>query len=244
MARLDENTRSAVHFLMIGAVILLALRGLGLVLELLFNQFHPDGHLLGPWRNGYLIFRPGAVTRAHTTLTERLALGFLLSTAVGSVGWALTWALRSAFGSHGAHAPLVAGRWLGGLSLAWCVVSAFLLPPETTFPDHITRDWRTVRRSTMIGELTLPWGDRDDRVAFTVVDGLGTDLRNRPDVHCRTVVRLWVAAQHDTTIIGTASPIDCGRTDALMEQGAEAAQALHALMHEGTGPLPWRNVPE
>ncbi|MCB9171244.1 MAG: hypothetical protein H6594_12935 [Flavobacteriales bacterium] len=232
MARPDENTRSAIHFLVIAAVIVLALRGMGFLLERLLVHGNPRMALLTPWRNGYLLLRDGAVTVAHTTLSERLSLAFLLAVGGGAVTWSLTWLLTRRGKDVEGAMPLRIGRWTGGLVMAWCTTSAFLFPPSTTYPDTSTHDWRLVQRPTLAGELTWPWGARRDRVAFSAIDDLGCDLHHRPDVHCLTVVRLWFVVHRDTTIIGTASPALCARSVELVAAGDHAREDLRNAMKD------------
>ena len=155
---LDENQRGAFHFLLLGVLVV----GLPALIIHLVDASQTavvttDIHRLQVFRNGYLLSDPGLVASASSTRGERLVAGVLLGLAIGTVVAALCWLLRLRPGHW------MAGRWSGGIAMAYFIPVALLLPVNMCAPSRGLLV-RTGSRSIPRTDLPLPFTSHTDTI--------------------------------------------------------------------------------
>ncbi|MBK6542284.1 MAG: hypothetical protein IPG10_13600 [Flavobacteriales bacterium] len=155
--RLDDNTRSALHFLLLAVGVLGALRLAYVAFLSGTRAVGPDAAALEPWRHGYLLHDPYAVVRASTTLPERLAWVFLYAILGGFAVYLLVSFFARSLRHADARYPVIAGRIAGSMVLLLATVGALWWPPQEVWPDRAAREWKGFQRGSLPGDLTLPW---------------------------------------------------------------------------------------
>lgn len=161
---LDDNQRGGFHYLFLGVAVV----GVPAVLLALFDRWHAgavaDGSLpLGVFHNGYILFDGDRVTVADTTRGERLVHACAFAFAAGVLVTLLLLALRTRWAWR-------AGRWAGGLVLAWCTVSALFLPRRSAVvrPGVLEVE----ERAGIAGDITLPFTLKHTTIAWDRNDEL------------------------------------------------------------------------
>lgn len=154
---LDDNTRDALHFVLLGSGVLLVLRliiaGIGLLIAA-----PPEGELaasIATFRNGYLLSDPGILVNGGMELPGRLATAVLAATAAG-VCVALIGQLASRLlGGDTRRAALFGARTGFLLMLACGLYAALLVPPRSARidADGIT----TIVHVSLLDGISWPW---------------------------------------------------------------------------------------
>lgn len=145
--KLDDNTRSALHYLLLGLAVV-GLPALVIALVDLKQTAITQGHDLLALRNGYLLGWPREMTLCSTSRGERMAWAFVIAAVVVVVIGLL----------HRPRIALVAGVIVFG----WLAFSAVRRPPVLSWmvQDRLV----VVRRPVIVADLTLPWGARVDHI--------------------------------------------------------------------------------
>ena len=149
--RLDDNTRSALHFLLLAVGVLGAFRLAYVGFVHGTRAEGPDAVALEPWRHGYLLPDPYAVARASTTLPERMAWIFLYAIAIGFTAFLLATLIARLSRQVDSRHPIILARVAGTVVLVLGLVSALRWPPQAAWPDVGTRTWRVVQRVAVPG---------------------------------------------------------------------------------------------
>lgn len=146
---LDENTRSALHFTLLGLGLVGGARLAYWWVGKLLLDGHPGSAFLLPWRAGYLLADPYTVVHAAPTLPLRLAV---------AVGYALLSGALAAVIASAFRIPawVAVGRVVGLVVLPMALASALVFPPRSATPDPTTGSWRVCERTALPGGLTLP----------------------------------------------------------------------------------------
>ncbi|MCB0793611.1 MAG: hypothetical protein KDB88_02645 [Flavobacteriales bacterium] len=231
---LDDNTRSALHF-MLGAVLLLVL--IRLVVGAVAWTMGPVDASETIWRHGYVLQQPGTLVVANWTLNERLSWGLLVGIASGSLAALLAWSLARAANRTPNGFHLTIGRWIGYLVLGYASLAAVAIPERSATPLGADARWELMARSSAL-RIPLIGTGRLHRIAFAAVDDYGADLRTRPGASCDRFVRVWLVAHRDTAVLCSASPTgpDCDRNGTvLLEQARSLVGALEADLSGNTG---------
>ncbi len=146
---LDDNTRSALHFIVLGLGLTGGLRlAYGLAERWLLAD-HPDAEVLLPWRAGYLLADAHAVVDDAPALPMRLAAAVGYALLAGVLAAVLAWALR-------ARAWVAVGRAVGAVTLLLALASALFLPVRSATPDPVAGAWRICARNALPGGVALP----------------------------------------------------------------------------------------
>ena len=146
---LDENTRSALHFTLLGLGLVGGARLAYWWIGHLLLDGHPGAAFLLPWRAGYLLADPWAVVGEAPALPLRLAV---------AVGYALLAGVLVAVAARSLRAAawVAVGRAAGVAVLVLALVSALAFPPHITTPDASTGTWRSCTRLALPGGIALP----------------------------------------------------------------------------------------
>ena len=94
--QLDDNTRTGLHYLLLGIAVTLGMRLAWTFLYAVAYAGLPDGERTFRW--GYLGTGPSAVVVATTGPAERLLTALFLAVVIAAVT-ALAWACTAAYGS-------------------------------------------------------------------------------------------------------------------------------------------------
>ena len=162
--KLDDNTRSGIHYLLLGVLVI----GVPAALLSLFDLWHTrattDGSLpLGVFHNGYIIFDGERTAVADTTRAERLAYACAISLALATSVTGLLVLMRSTTAWR-------SGRWTFAIAFSWCIVSALFLP--RTSATLAPGEMHVHERSTIIGDITWPFFERSSTIQWSPGDEL------------------------------------------------------------------------
>lgn len=184
---LDDNTRDALHFVLLGSGVVLLLRlivaGIGLLV-----QAPPDSDLtasIAGFRNGYLLSDPEILVSGGTELPGRLATAVVLCVAVGIMATLLCALIARALGTDARKAGLLGARSGSILTLVWCLYAALLLPPKSARVD--ATGITLIERRSLLSGITWPWPGNEHLVPWSgmraieqrsvasTISGCGTD---------------------------------------------------------------------
>lgn len=148
---LDDNTRSALHYLALGAVVLMAV----LLLDRLIsgaaeasNQAFPA---LAPFQHGFLLGESAHIVDTGTSRGERVAWALVTAVVLAS----LSGLLASLVFRWGARSSILLVRAVLVATLAWCLYAALFVPARWFFVrDGMLVEWRHARS---IGDLPIPF---------------------------------------------------------------------------------------
>lgn len=147
---LDDNTRSALHYLALGAVVLMAL----LLLDRLIsgaaeasNQAFPA---LAPFQHGFLLGEGAHIVDTESSRGERVAWALVTAVVLAS----FSGLLASLVFRWGARSSILLVRAVLVATLAWCLYAALFVPTRWFFVrDGMLVEWRHARS---IGDLPVP----------------------------------------------------------------------------------------
>lgn len=150
MAELDDNTRTGLHALGLGLLVI----GVPVLIVQIVDMYQTisvttDDHTLQIFRNGYLLPQSGPqFCVATTTRMERMGLAALAALLAGGVLAALSIPFRRWL------SPWAAGRWSGALIFLFFMWSALVRPPRSVLfrQNSLT----IMEHPTLFGDLTLP----------------------------------------------------------------------------------------
>ncbi|MEO8590884.1 MAG: hypothetical protein ABI432_16020 [Flavobacteriales bacterium] len=168
---LDENTRDALQFVLLGAGILLVLRllvaGAGLLIDAPTGD--PDS-IIATFRNGYLLGDPGVLVTGGMALPGRLAIAGL-SALSGGLALAVVFALFARILRRDMRKSAVLGGRTGLLLVAlWGLYASLLLPVRSA---HISDEGITIKqRGTILDVLILPWRAEELTIPWNSITGI------------------------------------------------------------------------
>jgi hypothetical protein len=167
--RLDDNTRSALHFALLGGAVVLAVRLLAWGGEAVRQLRHPDALsvALRPFQRGYLLADPTVLVDEPTDLPERLAFAFLFSLLLAMFAGLLLGGVLQLAGRGGMRATdagVRAGRVVLLVATVWTVAVALFLPIRWTR----TSEGAVVcmERPSLFGRLALPLQGVEQRASL------------------------------------------------------------------------------
>jgi hypothetical protein len=191
MAHFDDNARTGLHALALGALII----GVPVLVVQLVDLWQTvgvttDAHLLHIFRNGYLLPMNGPqLTCDTTTRMERIGLAAAFALPVGALLGMLSAPLRKVL------SPFAVGRWsafAAFLFLLWCSLTT---PVRSV--NLVQGGLVIVERPALLGSIALPWNAVERRVNTT-----GATLVTEPVEAQRTGV-LLVQGEERSTIATT-----------------------------------------
>jgi hypothetical protein len=150
MAELDDNTRTGLHALGLGLLVI----GVPVLIVQLIDLYQTisvttDHHTLQIFRNGYLLPQSGPqFCVATTTRMERIGMAALAALLAGGGFTVLSFPFRRWL------SPWAVGRWSAAVVLLFFMWSALVRPPRSVLleKDRLT----IVEHPTLFGDLTLP----------------------------------------------------------------------------------------
>jgi len=155
MAQLDDNARTGLHALALGALII----GVPVLVVQLVDLWQTvdvttDASLLHIFRNGYLLPVSGPeLTCDTTTRMERIGLSAVAALLAGLCGGLLALPLRRTV------LPWTIGRWTafaGLLFLAWCSLTTPVCSARL-----VNGGLRITERPALFGAVGLPWPEHE-----------------------------------------------------------------------------------
>ncbi|MBK8341042.1 MAG: hypothetical protein IPK99_14060 [Flavobacteriales bacterium] len=221
--RLDDNTRSALHFLLLAVGVLGAFRLAYLGFLHITRAAGPDAVALEPWRHGYLLADPYALAQANTTLPERLAWVFLYAIVGGFAIYLLGALIARTLRHADARYPVAAGRISGVMVLLLGMIGALWWPPQQAWLDREAHVWRSVQRLSFPGDLTVPGTEERKEIPFA--GAMRIDLGTTPE----GTVTLVLKGAASGAVLGTAAVGPDPATDAVAKQAALDALRGHAM---------------
>jgi hypothetical protein len=208
--QLDDNTRSALHYLLLGIALTIVLR---LAWTSLYAMAYAGlSDLERPFRWGYLGLGPSAVVVASTGPVERLFTALLVAVAVAAMA-ALAWACTAATGRAKRFGRMF--RLTALLLLPVAVWAALFAPPKST---RFTRDAVFLEyHRTFIADLPIPFSGARQGLGRGEVKDItwrqGAPVRGQAGY----VAEILLRTAHGEEVIATAATD--GRPDA-MEKAA------------------------
>lgn len=151
--QLDDNSRGAFHYLLLGVLVIAVPAGLIAFIDW-YQTFDvtTDDRLLQVCRNGYLLAANTWGCEAYSTRGERFALSVLASTALGLLCALASYPIRRWLD------PWRSLRCAGLVTFIWFVCASLLCPRSslTWEPERpgtlLVRSWKP-----LVGDLTLPF---------------------------------------------------------------------------------------
>lgn len=215
---LDDNARGGFHYLLLGVLVIGVPSGLLALFDLWHGHAEVEGSLpLGVFHNGYILMDGDRTAVADTSRGERL----IHALAISFVGAAAATSVLLLV--HFRRAWRI-GRGVFVTCFTWGVVSALFLPRTSAriTPGHL----EVSQRSTIVGDITLPFSTRTAEFAWQPNDtllGLSLPAAGVSDFFRMAAYRVHLG---DTLLLAT--------TDArggYFERGASATPADKALDH-------------
>lgn len=228
---LDDNERSAFHYLIGGVVAVLVLKGLALGFDAFGTSALPkdEAAVLAPFRQGYLLGRDITVAGTATGRTERIVLAIVTSIVLSLLLGGIAALVARAFHGRPGLAAVRAARIALVVTLGWSLYAALFVPvQQATVTD---RGLLLARHRTVIGDLPLPFSLHMDTVPYTDIQRLeavrtpcqdGCDGRLRLEL-TRTDGRQDVLAGEN----GICPPRELERLRAASEAAALLERELH-----------------
>ncbi|MCC7502031.1 MAG: hypothetical protein IT229_05860 [Flavobacteriales bacterium] len=160
MAELDDNTRTGLHALGLGLLVI----GIPVLIVQFVDMYQTvsvttDHHTLQIFRNGYLLPQSGPqFSVATTTRMERIGMAALAALLAGGVLAVISFPFRRWL------SPWAVGRWSASVIFLFFMWSALARPPRSVL---VEKDSLTiVDHPTLFGDLTLPFSTME-RVSVT-----------------------------------------------------------------------------
>ncbi|MBS1580883.1 MAG: hypothetical protein JST66_01660 [Bacteroidetes bacterium] len=232
---LDDNERSAFHYLIGGVVAVLVLKGLALGFDAFGTSALPkdEAVVLAPFRQGYLLGQDITVVGTATGRTERIALAVVLSIGLSLLLGGVAALVARAFRGRPGRAAVRMARIALVALLGWSLYAALFMPVrQATVTD---RGLLLAHRRAVIGDLPLPFTLQVDTVPRTGIQRLeavrtpcrnGCDGRLRLEL-TRTDGRQDVLAEEN----GICPPRELERLRTASEAAALLERELHGGLH-------------
>ncbi|MBL7963979.1 MAG: hypothetical protein JNM31_09045 [Flavobacteriales bacterium] len=153
---LDESAQGAIHFVFIGALVILLLRGVIEVAALVAGR----DPLLAPFQAGYLLPPTGALVLADEGLLLRTARAVVAAFGTGVLVILLIRPMTNSL-----YRAFQWGRWCFLGALLWWLTTAWLLPARTFMATP--EGWEHQQHLRISGDLWLPFGEQGEVVGDT-----------------------------------------------------------------------------
>ena len=228
--RIDDNSREAFQFLLLGAGIVLLLRAGLWALDQAAGPGADDlvGSVADATRNGYLV-APGTLVIDGTDLAGRLALATLFAVATGVLASLLGGGVANLLRREALRGAVRGARWgllLGG---AWGLYAVLFLPPAAA---HIgDTAIRLQHRPALLGTLALPWPATERHIAWSAVEHLGTRSVGNGLLWQEWREEAYVTLAGEEVAIAACTPTGSDRAEARAQ-----AQRLMAALAEALAP--------
>lgn len=208
---LDDNTRDALHFVVLGAAVLLVLRLLvaGVVL-LLDAQLTMDLAVsIAGFRNGFLLRDPTLLVSGGMELPGRLATAAIAAVCAGLCVALLFGAGARVLGGDVRRSALRGGRTGLVLVGAWCLFAVLFLPARSLRfeGDVIT----VIQRNALLDAISVPWPATEHVVPRNEITGFEprTIMNSAPG--CGTQEQVVMLTANGEQVIASITPrgADC-----------------------------------
>lgn len=226
---LEDNTRDALHFVVLGAGVLLALRLLVSGVQLLLDP-PPTSDLpalLATFRNGYLLRDPNILVTGGMDLPGRLAIAGVLG-ALGGMGLAAVFGSIAYAARRGPRKSAIRGGRAGLLlAAAWGLYAALLLPPSSV--QVRSQGLLFTDRRALFNAISLPWPGGDHMLPWTATSGIKKRSIARSFNGCGAQEQVLAMTKEGHHVIAELIPRgpDC---DASLRDAAERTTRLAALL--------------
>lgn len=227
---LEDNTRDALHFVALGAGVLLVLRllvaGVQLLLDAPLTADLPA--LLTMFRNGYLLHDPNTLVIGGMELPGRLAVAGVFAAFTGIV-------LAIAFGSiahatgHVARKSAIRGGRAGLLlAAAWGLYAALILPPSSVRVQP--QGLLFADRPALLNAMSLPWPGHEHMVPWTAISTIEQRAIARSLNGCGTQEQVVALTNESVLVIADVVPRgpDC---EASLRDARERTARLAELLN-------------
>ena len=228
---LNDNERSAFHYLALGVAVTVAVRVLAWVFSFIGPALTDDQRLLADFQQGYPLLRGEmAVAGSGAGLTERMMQAVVLA-----VGVALVSALAQAIPAWRQRRP---PTWIGTLItrvllvavLVWGVFAALFLPLRQAEVQHGELVWIT--RSKAFGE--IPWPVPGTRTVLAANDVQRIEaVRTMTTGPCNGEEHLVAATAKDTMQLSTRIGICPEEEMRGLRDASATAALLERELHSG-----------
>lgn len=232
---LDDNERSAFHYLIGGVVAVLVLKGLALGVDAFGTSALPkdEATVLAPFRQGYLLGRDITVAGTATGRTERIVLAVVVSIGLSLLLGGIAALTARLFRGRPGRAAVSVARIALVIALGWSLYAALFMPVRQATVTE--QGLLLARRQALIGDLPLPFSLHVDTLPHTDIQRLeavrtpcqaGCDGRLRLEL-TRTDGRQDVLAEES----GICPPRELERLRAASEAAALLERELHGGLH-------------
>ncbi len=219
--KLDDNTRSGVHYLVLGVLVMAVLALGNTALDSLFTPIGPDGS----FGHGYLIEDDGdRMIVAGTTRGERLIAGIMLSFIAAVVIACVVALVTRGMRTAAAGWAVIAGRVVFFINITYFIYAALYLPPRE-FIGMRDRMFIVWERDVIMNDLPWPREKKILLIPFAHVEEIRSDAHeaSRGKVVHGIIVdhaseRLEVGCSAETTPDDSAATIFAADRVAHLEQ--------------------------
>ncbi len=227
---LEDNTRDALHFVALGAGVLLVLRllvaGVQLLMDAPLTAELPA--LLATFRNGYMLPDPNVLVTGGMDLPGRLAVAGVLAALVGMFLAAAFGSIAIATGRDPRKSAIRGGRAGLLLAAAWGLYAVLLLPPSSL--QVRSQGLLFTDRSALLNAISLPWPGGDHMLPWTAISGIEKRSIARSFIGCGTQEHVLAMTKEGHHVIAELIPRgpDC---DAALRDAAARTTRLAELLN-------------
>lgn len=231
---LDDNTRDALHFVVLGAAVLLVLRLLvaGVVMLLDAQLTAELAVSIAGFRNGYLLRDPQLLVTGGMELPGRLASAAIAAVCAGVCLALLFGAGARVLGGDVQRSALRGGRTGLVLVGVWCFYAVLFLPARglRVDGDVIT----VIHRKALLDALSAPWPATEHVVPWNAITGFERRTIMNPVAGCGTEEQVVMLTINGEQVVASITPrgADCvlAERDAV-DRTTRLATLLHAADH-------------
>lgn len=228
---LDDNTRDALHFVLLGSGVMLLLRlvvaGIGLLV-----RSPPESDLaasIATFRNGYLLSDPDILVSGGMELPGRLAIAAIMCIAVGILAAILCALIARVVRSDVRTAALLGARGGSILALVWGLYAALLLPPKSA---RINADGITlIERGSLLDGISWPWPGHERSLPWSGMNAIEQRSVAATISGCGSHEQVVLRIGTDEHVIARLTPrgSECRQaTREALERTAELATSLNS----------------
>ena len=203
---LDDNTRDALHFVLLGAGVLLVVRlliaGVQLLLGTPLSADLPA--LIATFRNGYLVTDPSLLVSGGMDLPGRLAVAGVLAVCAG-IGLAIPlMGIAYAMQRNVLRSALRGGRAGLLLAAAWGLYAALILPP--TSASVRPQGLLITQRTALFSAVSLPWPAAEHMLPWARISAIEQETIARSFDGCGTQARVVATTTEGSHVIADLTP--------------------------------------
>ncbi|HMC96684.1 MAG TPA: hypothetical protein VKG92_03465 [Flavobacteriales bacterium] len=220
---LDDNSRDALHFVVLAAGVLLLLRllvaGAGMLIEPMRTTDLPA--IIASFRNGFLLNDPNVLVTGGMELPGRLAVAGVLAVLAGAGAAFLFAGVARLFGRGVRRAALFGGRAGLLLVLLWGIYAALFLPPRSV---QVTADGMSViHRAALFDGVSLPWPRTERKI----------DRQSITTIEHRTIASSMPGCGTQEQVVVVTGSGECVIAD-LTPHGTDCATSQHQAIEQAT----------